>query len=267
MEVTYEIRFAANLEEVQRVQAFEIAVWDEALSPIDSKPIRGAYKFYEKLWKLDRDSILCAFQDGVLVSYVAVERIRPQDILMNPLTTGRHMPPWSHDPDELYKQHGNVWYIINHSSKNKGASEQILKRLIDLAIGKGMHSIAVIFNLRHPYLRNPAEFWGRIGFVPVPDTYDPQWHYQYAVSEIPKGEFVSGAIIWARLLTRDERMEQQARITEASKTAGPSSGGSLRRAVDQDEDLLPNGPHYARWKPRTMQSPCQRNPNLRRAII
>jgi len=198
------------LDDVAPVKILEEEFWDKPSLRIyrpnpreDTKkavlvPLRGAYTYYETLWKISNQhnekTILCSFQPRKkpplprLVGYIAVERINESDI-------GRNMPPWNHNPEKFYKPNGNSWYIINHVSLESGVSEQLFKKLFIEAKKARIKKIAVIFNLRHPYITSAQRFWGHYGFRPLYDTYDPEWHYR---AEKEEGDYISGAIIWAR---------------------------------------------------------------------
>lgn len=182
MTLDLEVRIATE-SEIQAAQDLDDAAWE------------GGFQRYSELHHLYPSGIRIAATDEVL-GYIGAERLHEDDLRVGASSSfTKSMPPWDHDPQRWHRPDGNVLYILGHAVKPEywkhGVSEAIMDDFLCWAREQDdITRVAVIYHLRHPTLANPLKFWGKHGFMPVLETYDPNWKYAADKKEV-------GGIIFA----------------------------------------------------------------------
>ncbi len=182
----------ADETHVSQVQELEFEFWRDPFVE-EWGPSGLAYNRYYNLSALWPYGIYVAVDAANRVlGYVAQERISRLDLRPG-------MPPYNHDPKEFHRQHGSILYIINHTVRKEAAGLGVSKALIGglqedvskppIIRGDELNGIAVIWNHEHPFLKEPAKFWGRYGFEPLDYTRDENWGPV-------KGKRATGGTVW-----------------------------------------------------------------------
>ncbi|HLC76647.1 MAG TPA: GNAT family N-acetyltransferase [archaeon] len=168
-----------------------------AVQELDSASREDGFQHYNKLFRIYPEGTLVAIDKDTVAGYIGTERLNSKDLEVGTSSNfKRSMPPWDHDPATYHRPDGNVLYILGHAVlpdyREFGVSHKLITDFLSRAKrDESIDQVAVIYNSRHPALRDPLKFWGGYGFAPLLDTYDPKWKH---AADKP----VDGGIIWAR---------------------------------------------------------------------